>query len=163
VDLTDIRQMIAELKMIIDYKPGAAITIPVKNDKTCLKLHGTNYDYLFDLNRKGHRKPKCTYQLRDENSKSKVLFRLDLIGRPHPNPSGDYDYAGMLINCPHVHLADFPDYGIAVALPLDAPESRIHLKESDIHNLIFCLQATLERLNVANRTDFHYNLEDDIL
>jgi len=62
-----------------------------------------------------------------------------------------------------VHLADFPVYGIAVALPLDAPEVHMHLNPSDINNLISCLKVTFERLNVANRTDFKYNLEDDIL
>ncbi|MFC6165301.1 DUF6978 family protein [Lactiplantibacillus dongliensis] len=163
MNFEDVRQMINELKMIVNIALDDAITVPVKNDKACINLHGTNYDYLFDLNRKGHRKPKCTYQLRDANAKSKILFRIDLIGRPHPNPAGNYAYADEILECPHVHLADFPVYGIAVALPLDAPEVHMHLNPSDINNLISCLKVTFERLNVANRTDFKYNLEDDIL
>jgi len=107
VNFEDVRQMINELKMIVNISLDDAITVPVKNDKACINLHGTNYDYLFDLNRKGHRKPKCTYQLRDANAKSKILFRIDLIGRPHPNPAGNYAYADEILECPHGSFGRF--------------------------------------------------------
>lgn len=151
--------MLTSLKYIVENK-NKIITIPKIGEKDCLSLHSNNYDFLFDLNRGGHKKSKCTFQLRHG---SRPLLRFDLIGKAHFNPVGDYTYSGQTVECPHVHLADFKGYGIKVALPLNDPIVRIKLNEYGTNDLIFCLKETLIRVNVANRDDFNYNEATELI
>ena len=154
IDNQLIQELLDCLKKIVDSSKN--IDIPKFGSKGRLNLSGTNYDFYFDLNRSGHRLPKCTFQLRERNHKGDILFRFDLIGKEHPNPKGNYPYSGQLIECPHVHFATYKDYGIGVALPLSDPLVRLNIPESELNNLVLCLKKTLVRLNVANVESFAY-------
>lgn len=154
IDNQLIQELLDCLKKIVDSSKN--IDIPKFGSKGRLSLSGTNYDFYFDLNRSGHRLPKCTFQLRERNHKGDILFRFDLIGKEHPNPKGNYPYSGQLIECPHVHFATYKDYGIGVALPLSDPLVRLNIPESELNNLVLCLKKTLVRLNVANVESFAY-------
>lgn len=160
MELSTMQEMIQCLKKIIDN--NSQISIPSFGEKSMLKLHGINYDFFFDLNRSGHRRPKCTFQLREFYNKSDVLFRFDVIGKAHPNPKGNYAYSDQCIECPHVHISTYKDFGIAVALPLNDPLVKINLGTQGTDDLINCLKQVFKKINVANYSSFHYNQERDL-
>lgn len=76
------------------------------------------------------------------------LVRIDIIGRPHQNPDGDFKWANQVVKCPHLHRADFPKYGTHVAVPLLKDNGNFKLSEQDLNNLILCLKKSLKFLNV---------------
>lgn len=67
----------------------------------------------------------------------------------------------MIIPCPHVHIATHP-LGTAYAYPLNAKEVDIQLDENDYEDIISALQSFLKRINIANRNDFQYTLNEEI-
>jgi hypothetical protein len=156
LDTNEVHTLINALKSIVDENNGI-ITIPDYGTYGILNLKGTNYNFYFDLNRQGHRSPKCTFQLRETKHKSDVLLRVDLFGRPHINPIGNYKYSGQEIPCPHIHLADYKDFGISVAIPLSDPLASIKLGKSGTDDLVDCLKKVLHRINAANYKYFRYN------
>lgn len=160
IDIDLMQELLDCLKRITDESKTIKLPNLGKRDK--LHLSGTNYDFYFDLNRNGHRLPKCTFQLRETNHKSDILFRFDLIGREHPNPPGNYPYSRQIMECPHVHFSTYKNFGIKVALPLSDPLVRLNISKDDMQNLLICLKKTLHRLNVANINSFIYT-EDTTL
>lgn len=128
-----INELINTLKMIFENKPD--IDIPPTGGTNKIELKSNKYKFFVDLNRKGHLKPKVTFQLREQQYKDTPLLRLDLIGKPHPNPQGDFPHAGELISCPHLHIAH-PDYGTSIAYPLNSECAKMVLNEDDKENLI---------------------------
>lgn len=153
--------MIESLKeLVYDHQD---ILIPKFGVKDKYKLHASNYDFEMDLNRAGHKLEKCTFQLRDAINKDTVLVRFDLIGRTHPNPPGNYPYADEDIVCPHVHFANYSSGGIAIALPLSDPLVKMNLSNDELLDIIKALKAFLQRINVGNRDDFHYNINEELL
>lgn len=157
----EISDMINSLKRLLHE--DKIINLPTQGKSLLLDLHSSNYDFLFDINRKGHKLIKCTFQLREINHRSDPLIRFDLIGKAHPNPVGSYGHAGERIPCPHVHMANFPEYGIAVALPINDPMVRLNIPASAYNDILFCLNEILARINVANRDDFRYTLNQELL
>lgn len=156
MDTSEITEMIDCLKQL--KNDSQEILIPAFGNKDQFELHGANYDFFMDLNRSGHRLEKCTFQLREKLRKSIILVRFDLVGRSHTNPIGDYRHAGENIPCPHVHFANFEPVGIGAALPLDDPLVRIALSQKTEY--IAGLKEFLTRINVGNRTDFRYTLNE---
>ena len=160
MDNHELYEMIESLKKII--VSDSFIALPSSGQAITLDASGKNYDFLLDINRQSYRRPKCTFQLRDKDNKSRILFRFDLIGKNHPNPPGDFEYSDMKISCPHVHIATHP-LGTAYAYPLDAKEINIYLDENDYEDIILALKSFLVRINIANRNDFQYTLNEDII
>ena len=66
-------------------------------------------------------------------------------------------YSGQEIPCPHIHLADYKDFGISVAIPLSDPLASIKLGKSGTDDLVDCLKKVLHRINAANYKYFRYN------
>lgn len=65
--------------------------------------------FLIDINRRGSKLTKCTYQERYQEII--ILFRLDIDGPAHPNPdvlsvplSYLAPYNGQIMPCPHLHI-----------------------------------------------------------
>lgn len=143
-------QMINDLKELITTNPHL-IELPKHGDKISNTATSTNYEYLVDFTRNGHKVKKFTLQLRDGINKSQVLIRLDVIGPEHLNPHGNYAYSDQTIPTPHIHLADFPDYGIKVAFNLEDPYAQIDLVRSDFNNTVKMVQEFLKKINTANR------------
>ncbi len=67
MDMQEIENMINSLKTIIE--DGRYIDIPRFGEKDTISLKSANYTFTVDLNRSGHKKPKCTFQLRENNHK----------------------------------------------------------------------------------------------
>lgn len=146
--------------MILDE--GPVITIPNIGNKDKIELKSSSYLFFVDLNRTGHKKPKCTFQLREQQHKDYPLLRLDLVGRTHPNPPGDNPLAGQEIPCPHIHIAD-PDFGSTIAYPLDHNYAKIFLTDNELEDLAIVLKSFLERCNVGNINEYDYNYQVDLL
>lgn len=144
--LEEISKMIESIKQIIEQ--NQYIHIPPFGQSKQLNLKSNNYVFFLDLNRKGHKRPKCTFQLREKRNKELPLVRIDIIGRPHQNPDGDFKWANQVVKCPHLHRADFPKYGTHVAVPLLKDNGNFKLSEQDLNNLILCLKKALKFLNV---------------
>lgn len=151
-EINEITKMIESLKRIISNE--SYITIPPFRQASRLKLESDDYSFLLDLNRKGHKRPKCTFQLRENRMKDRPLVRVDIIGSPHHNPKGDFRWSDTDIPCPHLHRADFPKYGNHVAVPLLEDNGNFTLSKSDLVNLGVCLKKALIFLNVKNISDY---------
>ncbi|MBZ5983622.1 hypothetical protein KIJ05_00490 [Leuconostoc gelidum subsp. gasicomitatum] len=143
-------QMINDLKKLITNNPDL-IELPQHGQKICNHATSNSYEYLVDFTRNGHKVKKFTLQLRDGVNKSQVLIRLDVIGPEHSNPHGNYDYSDKVILTPHIHFADFPDYGVKVAFNLDDPYVKMGLIGDDLDNTKKIVQEFLKKINVANR------------
>ncbi|WP_420814205.1 DUF6978 family protein [Loigolactobacillus bifermentans] len=139
------------LPKYLDYPPSYLI-VPRSGNHTRYTLHSYQLQFELDINRAGHRLEKCTFQLRQQHL---ILVRLDLIGRTHLNPPGNYPYANQAIPCPHIHLADYRSDGIAIALPLPASIVRIDISDA---NILLILIIFLQRINVVNRNYFTYKV-----
>jgi hypothetical protein len=153
LDINQINDLIQCLKRIINE--NTEIVIPQFGEKDKIELKSSKYLFIVDLNRKGHKKPKCTFQLREQQHKDLALLRLDLVGREHENPPGDYPLAGQVIPCPHIHIAH-PEFGSSIAFPLDDPYVRMFLTEDELKDLALVLKKFLERCNVGNIDDYKY-------
>lgn len=89
------------------------IEFPLNDSFSVLKLKDEdNNEYIFDINRKGVRLTRCTYQ--ERHNVSIVLLRLDLDSKPHRNPDGEK------IEEHHIHVYT-DDYGDSYAFTLDNP------------------------------------------
>lgn len=159
MDLQLIHELINSLKMIIEDNKN--IKIPNSGEQDRIELKSNNYMFFVDLNRGGHKKPKCTFQLREQQNSDSPLLRLDLIGRTHPNPPGDYPYANEEIPCPHLHIAH-PEYGSSIAFPLNTTYANMYLSDEDIENLVIVLTKFLERCNVGNISEYDFNMQNSI-
>jgi hypothetical protein len=112
-------------------------------------------------NRKGRKKPKCTFQLREQQHKDKPLLRLDILGPAHPNPPGDFPYTGEIIYCPHLHIAH-PEYGDSIAYPLNNVYAKMYLTEEELKEIEILLRKFLERCNVGNINDYTFNYQSEL-
>jgi hypothetical protein len=160
LDLEKINEYINCLKMIVYENPQ--YILPEKGDCDQIELKSKHFLFLVDVNRKGRKKPKFTLQLRNKASKESPLLRLDLIGPDHPNPEGDFPYSGEIIPCPHLHIAH-PDYGAAIAYPLNTEYANIYLTEEQYEDLILILKKFLIRCNVGNIDDLEYEFQTELL
>lgn len=160
MDISLIDELINSLKMIVNS--NEIINIPDFGKRDKIELKGNNYSFIVDLNRSGHRKPKCTFQLREVHYKDTPLLRLDLIGRTHKNPPGDFPYSDQDIPCPHLHILD-PDYGTSIAYPLDSYYAKMKLSEEVLNDLAAVLQEFLTRCNVGNINDYKINYQHILL
>lgn len=158
--LEEINKMIESIKQIIEER--YYINLPVFGQARQLHLQSKDYMFLLDLNRKGYKKQKCTFQLREKRNKEQPLVRIDIIGKPHQNPEGDFKWANQVIDCPHLHRADFPKFGIHVAVPLLEDNNNFRLSQDDLNNLIICLKKTLKFLKVKNRNDFQFQEQGNL-
>jgi hypothetical protein len=154
--LETINELINSLKEIINNDPN--IFIPIAGERNRIELKSNSYLFTVDLNRSGHKKPKCTFQLREQQQKDQPLLRLDLIGRTHVNPPGNYELAGEEIPCPHLHIAH-PEYGDSIAYPLNNNYAKIFLTENEQKDLIKVLKSFLERCNVENIETYKYSYQ----
>lgn len=159
MELDLINELINSLKKILHQE--GTIYIPDSGQKDKIELKDSKYLFTVDLNRKGHRKPKCTFQLRENQNKDYPLLRLDLIGRTHVNPPGDYPNANEEIPCPHLHIAH-PDYGDSIAYPLDDNYARMFLTEEEIEDLAKVLKSFLERCNVGNINEYNIKYQNSL-
>lgn len=155
-----INELILSLKRIIHHE--TVIDIPSFGEKSTVPLKSSNYYFTLDINRSGHKKQKVTFQLRENSHKTDPLIRLDVIGRSHPNPPGDYDLADRIIECPHIHFAS-SEYGLAIAYPLDHPIVRMNLTPNVLEDLGETLKIFMDRINVANIDSYDYNYNVEIL
>ena len=89
--------------------------------------------FLVDVNRKGIKLSKCTYQNRYQVTE--ILLRLDIDGPTHDNPDG------TPVPCPHLHIyrEGFADKW---ASPIDPSEF------TDTTNLVLTFQQFLARCKV---------------
>ncbi|MGH7140359.1 MAG: DUF6978 family protein [Pirellulales bacterium] len=89
--------------------------------------------FLVDVNRKGIKVSKCTYQNRYQVTE--ILLRLDIDGPTHDNPDG------TAVPCPHLHVyrEGFADKW---ASPIDPSEF------TDTTNLVLTLQQFLARCKI---------------
>lgn len=160
MDLNTINELINCLKRIINK--SSVITIPNSGDSDKLELESSSFYFFVDINRKGNKKPQCTFQLREQQHKDKPLLRLDIIGPPHTNPPGDYPLAGEVIKCPHLHIAH-PEYGDSIAYPLEHEFAKIYLTENELNEITTLLKKFLERCNVGNINEYTYNYQTELL
>lgn len=142
MDIAEITKMIEAVKQIIEKNDY--IDLPLFQNSSQLRLKGNNYNFILDLNRKGHRRPKCTFLLREKRNKEQPLVRVDIIGRPHQNPVGDFKWSNKVIPCPHLHRADF------------------QLSQNDLNNLCECLKKTLKFLNVDNINSYNFREQESL-
>lgn len=159
MDINRINELIECLKRIINE--SSIIDIPQKGDSSKLELKSNSFYFFVDINRKGRKKPKCTFQLREQQHKEKPLLRLDILGPAHTNPPGDYPLAGEIIPCPHLHIAH-PEYGASIAYPLNHSYAKMYLNEDELNEMETLLKKFLERCNVANINDYTYNYQSEL-
>jgi hypothetical protein len=101
--LIDMQKKYAKKEMYNFPLSGGILTIPIVS-------MDEREAFLIDINRKGRiRLAKCTYQERYQGII--ILVRLDVDGRPHPNPEVENvplpylePYNGQKLLCPHLHL-----------------------------------------------------------
>lgn len=160
MELDKIHELIDSMKRIL--QENKTIHVPDSGTENKIELKNPNFLFIVDLNRKGHYKPKCTFQLREQQHKDYPLLRLDLIGRAHPNPPGDYPLSEQEIPCPHIHIAD-PDYGARIAYPLDHPYAKMYLTDDDLENLAAALGSFLKRCNVGNINEYSIEYQNTLL
>lgn len=159
MNLHTINELISCLKRIIHQTQ--IINIPRSGDSLRLELKSSSFYFFVDINRKGRKKPKCTFQLREQQHKDKSLLRLDIIGPAHPNPPGNYPLAGEIIPCPHLHIAH-PEYGDSIAYPLDHTYANMFLTEEQLTEIETLLIEFLKRCNVANINDYIFNYQSEL-
>ncbi|MCA0970832.1 hypothetical protein LCM20_09540 [Halobacillus litoralis] len=159
MNLNEIHDLINCLKRILHQ--NSTIPIPNQGSKEKIELTSTKYSFVVDLNRSGHKKPKCTFQLRAQHYRDTPLLRLDLIGRAHSNPPGDYPLANERIPCPHIHIIH-PDYGDKIAYPLDDSYAKMYLKDESLEDLAYVLKQFLKRCNVGNIDEYEYQYHLDL-
>lgn len=130
------------------------IFLPLKGQYKKIKAHSTNYSFIIDINLKG-RLGHITLQLRNSNHQDKPILRLDITGPAHKNPEGDFEGAGKIIPCPHMHIAD-PLYGDSIAYPLDHENVKMYLTNDELSDLVIILRQFLNYINTANINDFNF-------
>lgn len=155
-----IDELIATLKMIVYDNP--TFTLPNRGAADSLNLKSNNFYFFIDVNRRGRKKPKFTLQLREQKNRDKPLLRLDILGPEHPNPEGNFPYAGEIIPCPHIHIAH-EDYGTAIAYPLNEEYAKMYLSEDEISDLILTLKAFLNYCRVGNIRDMNFISQEELI
>lgn len=160
MDSNEINELIDCLKRITH--DSNSFYLPEKGSYDQLDLKSNKSFFIVDVNRKGRKKPQFTLQLRDKEHKDCALLRLDMIGPPHKNPEGDFPFAGEIIECPHLHIAH-PDYGSSIAYPLNNDYAKIYLTDAQIMDLVLILKMFLERCNVGNIDDIHYEYQQELI
>ena len=160
MDINEINELISCLKRIVYDKP--IFYIPSKGHYENIDLKSSEFLFIVDVNRKGRKKPKFTLQLRSKANKDTPLLRLDLIGPDHPNPEGDFPFSGEIIPCPHIHIAH-PDYGDAIAFPLNEEYANIYLTKEQLDDLVIVLKTFLKRCNVGNIGDIKFEYQTELI
>ena len=160
LELEQIHEYINCLKRIVNKNPK--FVIPEKGSYDKIDLKSKHFSFIVDVNRRGWKKPQFSLQLRNKAYKDQPLLRLDLIGAPHPNPKGDFPYAGQEIPCPHLHIAH-PEYGDSIAYPLDSEYAKMYLTKEQLEDLVYVLKEFLKRCKMANVNDLEYEYQVDLL
>jgi len=153
-----INEFILCLKKLSHKDP--IINLPLIGEYHKLKADSSKYSFLIDINRKG-RKGYLTLQLRNSNYQDKPLIRLDISGPAHKNPEGDFEGAGQIIPCPHMHIAT-EKYGDSIAYPLDHESINLHLTYNMLHDLVIVLRNFLKYINTGNINDFYFHYQDQL-
>jgi len=154
-----INEFISCLKML--NNSNRTIQLPDKGDSLRLKSKSRHHYFIIDVNLKG-RLGNITLQLRSEMYPHKPLLRLDIAGRSHPNPEGNFEGAGQIIPCPHMHIAH-PDYGDSIAYPLNSDMVKIHLTKEELNDLVFILRKFLIYMNTGNISDFDFHQQMNLI
>lgn len=155
-----INELISSLKRIIEG--SQSINIPERGESHKIELKSNSFYFWVDMNRKGRKKPKCTFQLREKQQKDTPLLRLDILGPPHPNPPGDFPLANEIIPCPHLHIAH-PDYGDSIAYPLNHSYAKMFITNDQLKEIDILLRKFLERCNVGNIDEYSYDYQIEFL
>lgn len=140
-----LENMLASLKYFKEM--DNVLIFPSDKNRKIYPVYAKEYEFQVDISRKGHKLTKCTFQLRRGNTK---LYRIDLIGREHTNPPGDYKYANQSIECPHIHTIRH-QLGLSVALPVE--EGLIAIPDDELSYMINGFRYFMEEVNIANRHD----------
>lgn len=135
--------------------------LPLKGFDKKLDLKSYNHYFLIDINRKGRKKPQFTLQLRNKSYKDYPLLRLDIIGPPHRNPEGNFPYAGEIIPCPHIHIAE-EKYAAKRAYPLNDKYAKIYLTDDQLLDLVEILKVFLTYCNVANINQVNFRSQNNL-
>ncbi|HLS08002.1 DUF6978 family protein [Lentibacillus sp.] len=154
-----IQELINSLKEILQEEK--TIQIPNTGEKDKIELKSSSYMFTVDLNRRGIRKPKCSFQLREQQHKEYPLLRLDLIGRTHTNPPGEHPFSKEDIPCPHIHIAH-PDYGDSIAYPLNSTYAKIFLTKDELEDLAKVLETFLKRCHVGNIDEYTIEYQNSL-
>jgi len=154
-----IDELLQCLKMIEHHH--STFSLPSKGFEKKMNLKSTNHYFLVDVNRKGIKKHQFTLQLRSASYKDYPLIRLDITGPPHLNPEGDFRYAGELIPCPHIHIAE-EKYAAKRAYPLNDNYAKMYLTNDQLKNLVEILKAFLEYCNVGNIDDVDFQAQNEL-
>lgn len=137
----------------INHK-SKVIVLPNRGEYKKLDVSSSKYSFFVDVNLKG-RLGNITLMLRNVNHQDKPLLRLDIAGPAHKNPNGDFEGAGEIIPCPHMHIAH-PMYGTSIAYPITHEKVKLYLTKSDLHDLVLILRKFLEFINTGNIGNFEY-------
>lgn len=155
----EIQRLINDLKRLLS--DGTLIDLPKHKEYVKLNAKSQSDFFIIDVNRRGNSIKKITLQLRAEKKKELPLLRLDILGPPHPNPEGDFPYAGEIIPCPHLHIAH-EDYGDAIAYPLNSETANLYLSEDELQDLIFIFKSFLFRCNIVDIDSYTYSLQSEL-
>lgn len=136
------------------------INIPDFNNKELIEAKSHSDFFYIDLNKQGRRLKRYTLQLRAKRKKELPLLRLDLVGPDHPNPPGNFPFAGEKIPCPHIHIAK-EGYGDKIAYPLNSKTAGLYLTEEELEDFIQVTQKFLDKCNVVNLNTYSFNTQQE--
>ena len=94
MDQQTIDESISSLKRII--RDVRTIDVPVIGAQTSIELKSLDDSFEVYIGRKGHKKVRFSINFFRLKERHSPIIRLDLIGRVHENPEGDFPYAGEL-------------------------------------------------------------------
>lgn len=140
---------------------NAIINLPLLGEYKNLRANSSHHSFIIDINRRG-RKGYLTLQLRNLNHQDKPIIRLDISGPSHKNPEGDFEGAGQVVPCPHMHIAK-EGYSDSIAYPLDHQNIKYHLTNEALHDLVVILWNFLEFINTGNINDFQFYHHDQFI
>lgn len=140
---------------------NSIINLPKRGEYKQLKANSSNYTFVIDVNLKG-RKGNITLQLRSLNHQDKPIIRLDISGPDHQNPEGNFDGAGEIIPCPHIHIAQ-EGYGDSIAYPINHDSTRLYLTNECINDLVIVLRQFLDYINTGNIHDFEFYHQEQFI
>ena len=118
------------------------INLPMKGEYKKLEASSARFSFAIDVNLRG-RMGHITLQLRSMSHQDKPILRLDISGPAHKNPEGNFEGAGEIIPCPHIHIAH-PQYGDSIAYPLDHKNIKLHLTNEELNDLVIILRQFLK-------------------
>jgi len=128
----DVQRLFDLVKEFVD---ASRIDFPNIGEYVVRELKSTDgrESFLVDINRKGRKPAKCTFQNRYQVTE--ILLRLDIDGPTHDNPDGEE------VPCPHIHVYR-EGYADKWAFPIDSKEF------TDTSDLVISFREFLSRCNV---------------